>query len=96
MESIGNSLHTDITLFDPSGHMAYSTTPEVYDRMILSHRIDETPYYNIMYAHKRYFIQKEKVGRRSFYAMYAPVFNSGGQMIAILASPFTSMTRTPC
>ena len=93
MESIGNSLHTDITLFDPSGHMAYSTTPEVYDRMILSHRIDETPYYNIMYAHKRYFIQKEKVGRRSFYAMYAPVFNSGGQMIAILASPFTSMTR---
>lgn len=93
MESIGNSLHTDITLFDPSGHMAYSTTPEVYDRMILSHRIDNTPYYNIMYAHKRYFIQREKVGRRSFYSMYAPVFNSGGKMIAILASPFTSMAR---
>ena len=93
MESVGNSLHTDITLFDPSGHVVFSTTPEVYDRMILSHRIDDAPYYNIMYAHKRYYIQKEKVGRRSFHAMYAPVFNSGGRMIAILASPFTGITR---
>ena len=93
MESIGNSLHTDITLFDPSGHMAFSTTPEVYDRMILSQRIDDAPYYNIIYAHKRYFIQREKVGRRAFYSMYAPVFNSDGRMIAILTSPFTSMAR---
>ena len=93
MERIGNSLHSDITLFDPSGRMVYSTTPEVYDRMILSPRIDDAPYYNIMYAHKRYFIQKERADKRVFHAMYAPVFNSGGKMVAILSSPFTNLTR---
>ena len=93
VEGVGNSLRCDITLFDISGRMAFSTTPEVYERMVLGQRLDQTAFYNIVYANKRFFLQKEKVGRRSFYSMYAPVFNSNSDMIAILSAPFTDTSQ---
>ena len=70
-----------------------STTPEVYDRMILGQRLDNNAYYNIIYAHKRFYMQKERVSRRGFYALYAPVFNSRGNMVAIVSSPFTDLSQ---
>ena len=93
VDNVGGSLRCDITLFDTSGQEAISTTPEVYDRMILGHRLDQDAFYNITQTHKRFYIQKEKVGRRSFYAMYAPVFNSSSRMVAILSSPFTDTSQ---
>ncbi len=93
VEGVGNNLHCDITLFDVAGRVIMSTTPEVYDRMILGQRLDNNAYYNINYAHKRFYMQKERVNRRSFYALYAPVFNSIGNMVAIVSSPFTDLSQ---
>ena len=93
VEGVGNNLRCDITLFDVTGRLVMSTTPEVYDRMILGHRLDDNAFYNITHAHKRFYMQKERVSRRSFYALYAPVFNSSGNMIAIVSSPFTDLSQ---
>ena len=93
MEEVGNDLRCDISLFTPQGALVMSTTPEVYDRMILGHRINETAYYNIIHEHKRYHMQLERFGRRSFYSLSAPVFNSSGRMVALVTSPFTDITR---
>ncbi len=91
-ENVGNNLRCDITLFQPDGQVALSTTPEVYDRMILGHRLDDNAYYNIVYDHKRFYMHRERANRRSYYALYAPVFNSAGQMVAIVSSPFTDIS----
>ena len=93
VEGVGNNLRCDISLFDVAGRVVMSTTPEVYDRMILGLRLDDEAFYNIRYAHKRFYMQREKVSRRSFYALYAPVFNSSGNMIAIVSSPFTDLSQ---
>ena len=93
VEGVGNNLRCDITLFDVTGRVVMSTTPEVYDRMILGQRLDNRAYYNIIYAHKRFYMQKERVSRRGFYALYAPVFNSSGNMVAIVSSPFTDLSQ---
>ena len=93
VEGVGNNLRCDITLFDVAGRVVMSTTPEVYDRMILGQRLDNNAFYNIIYAHKRFYMQKERVSRRSFYALYAPVFNSSGNMVAIVSSPFTDLSQ---
>ncbi len=92
VEGVGNNLRCDITLFEPDGKVALSTTPEVYDRMILGHRLDDNAYYNIVYDHKRFYMHRERANRRSYYALYAPVFNSAGTMVAIVSSPFTGFT----
>ena len=93
VDNVGSSLRCDISLFEPSGIETFSTTQEVYDRMILGMRLDQNAFHAIIHGHDRYYIQKEKVGRRSFYAMYAPVFNSSSHMVAILSSPFTDITQ---
>ena len=93
VEGVGNNLKCDISLFDLSGRVVMSTTPEVYDRMILGHRLDDAAYMQIMYVHKRFYMHRERVGRRSYYALYAPVMNSSGRMVAIVSSPFTDITH---
>ena len=92
VENVGNNLRCDITLFEQDGRVALTTTPEVYDRMILGHRLDDDAYYNIVYDHKRFYMHRERANRRSYYALYAPVFNSAGRMVAIVSSPFTDIS----
>ena len=89
VERIGNTLHTDLSIFSPSGVLVCSTTPEVYERMFLGHRVDDRAYKLIVYDHQRVAILREKVGRRRFYNLHAPVFNSAGEITAIVCSPYT-------
>ena len=92
VESIGNDLKCDISLFSPQGLLLLSTTPEIYDRMIMGLRIDEEAFYNIVHQHRRFCIHREKSGSRRYYALYAPIFNSEGNMVAIVSSPYTDQS----
>ena len=89
VENVGNTLKSDITLYTPSGRAFMTTTPEIFDRMIIGPRINEVALRRITEDNLRWFIQKENISSHSFYALYAPVFNSEGTMIAIASSPYT-------
>ena len=93
VEGVGNNLRCDITIFNTAGSEVMSTTPEVYDRMILGSRMDASAYNHIIYGHDRFYVHQEKVGRRRFYAQYVPLFNSQGTMIGIASAPFTDLTH---
>ena len=92
VEIIGNDLKCDITLFTPDGRMVLSTTPEIYDRMVAGCRIAEEAYYNIVLQRRRFSIELERMGNRRFYALYAPIHNADGDMIAIASSPYTDQS----
>ena len=92
VESAGNDLKCDVTLFTPDGRMVLSTTPEIYDRMIAGCRIPEDAYYSIVLEHRRYDMLVEKLGDRRYYALYAPILNADGDMIAIASSPYTDQS----
>ncbi len=89
LTEIADYTKSDITLYTPKGKVFKSTRPEVFERMIWGMRADEDAYRSIVYEKKRYFIHKEKVLGRTYYAMYAPVINGEGKTIAILCSPYT-------
>ena len=57
--------------------------------MIIGSRTNDEAYRNIMYNNKRYYIHKESLGGKSFYTMYAPIFNDEGKVMAILSAPYT-------
>ena len=87
--NIGDYTKSDISLFTTGGRVFRSTAPELFERMQLGYRLDQDAYENIVYSHKRYFIHREKLDGTAFYAMYAPVFNEAGDMLAIVCSPYT-------
>lgn len=89
LEDISNTTKQDITLFTTSGKEFRSTTPEVFDRMLLGTRMNQEAFENIIYKNRRYYIGKEKIGSKQTYFLYAPVFNAQGKMIAIMSSPYT-------
>ena len=89
LEDVSNTMKCDITLYTTSGKEFKSTTPEVFDRMLLGTRMNQDAYKNIIYNNRRYHIGKERVGTSETYFLYAPVFNSQGKMIAIMGAPFT-------
>ena len=89
LENISNTTKCDITLYTPGGKVFRSTTPEVFERMIMGSRMDESAYYNIRDLHQRYFIHRENIDDYAYWAMYAPVFNDKGQMVAIVGTPYT-------
>ena len=89
LEDVSNTMKCDITLYTTSGKEFRSTTPEVFDRMLLGTRMNQEAYENIIYNNRRYFIGQETIGPARTYFLYAPVFNSQGKMIAIMGAPFT-------
>ena len=89
LENIGNTTKSDITLYTPDGKVFTSTTPEVFEKMILGSRIDQDAFHNLIHENQRFFIQREKMDDYSYWSMYAPVFNDNGDMIAIISSPYT-------
>ena len=89
LEDISNTTKQDITLFTTGGKEFRSTTPEVFDRMLLGTRMNQEAFENIIYKNRRYYIGKEKIGSKQTYFLYAPVFNAQGKMIAIMSSPYT-------
>ena len=89
LDNTGNMTKSDITLYTPGGKVFRSTTPEVFERMIMGSRIDEEAYYNIRNLSQRFFIHREKIADYEYWALYAPVFNDNGHLIAILEVPYT-------
>ena len=92
MERTGSNLKCDITIYDPGGKLVMSTTPEVFDRRILGFRINEDAYKGIVYDHRRFVIQPEHIRSRRYYALYAPMFNGDGELVAIVSSPYAEQS----
>lgn len=89
VDETSNMMTTDISLYTTEGKVFYSTTPEIFDRALLGSRLDQNTYHAIMHLNKRYFIQKETIGDKRYYSLYAPVYNSAGDMLCIMKSPYT-------
>ena len=92
IERVGNETASDITLYSPSGHLVMTTTPMIFDQLMVADRINGTAYYNIIYRNRRHYIQQERLGMQRFYSMYAPLFDGDGDLLAILCSPYNEET----
>ncbi len=89
IEDISNTMKSDITLYTTDGKEFRSTTPEVFERMLLGSRMNQEAFENLIYKNRRYYIGREEIGSKKTWILYAPVFNSQGKMISIMASPYT-------
>ena len=94
LEMAANTLGSDITMYSASGKAFMSTTPEVFDRMILGFRLDEDVFRELTETRSRFYITRDKIGDRRFNTMYAPVFGAEGRIVGIVSSPFTEQNES--
>ena len=89
LENISGTTKSDITLYTPEGKVFYSSTPEVFDKMILGNRIDQEAFHNIRHVNQRFFIGHEHITDFKYWALYAPILNADRDIVAIVSSPYT-------
>ena len=90
MENICNTTKSDITFYTPEGKVFRSTTPEVFEKMILGSRINQEAYHNICKLNQRFYIHREKIADYTYWALYAPIFNDDQELLAIVCVPYTT------
>jgi signal transduction histidine kinase len=88
LENISGTTKSDITLYTPEGKVFYSSTPEVFDKMILGNRINQEAYHNIRHLKQRFFIGSESISDFRYWSLYAPILNADRDIVAIVSSPY--------
>ena len=89
LDDISNATKSDITLYTPGGKVFRSTSPEVFERLILGSRIDQKAFHKIRNRNQRFYINREVVAGYRFWNLYAPLFNEQGDIVAIMSIPYT-------
>ncbi len=85
---IANLNNTDVNLYDINGDLKVSTQPYIYNKQILSNKMQPEAFYNLHLLHSVLFTQKEFIKRFSFVSMYKPVKSDNGEVIAYLNIPY--------
>ena len=92
LKEISKATKSDITIYSPGGKIINSTTPEVFEKLVLGSRIEHNMFYNIKNRNQRFYINRETVADYKFWVLYAPLFNEAGDMIAIMSIPYTDQS----
>ena len=88
LQETASNAQCDINIYTPGGRMFLSSSPETPAREIYGSRIDPDAFRAITYGHERFYIARDSFAHRRFHTLYAPVFNAGGQILAIIGTPY--------
>lgn len=88
MDRLANDTRCDINLYDPHGKLVRSTRQELFQKYVLSSRMNAQAYSDLILDTRSQAINKEYVGKYSYYSLYSPIFNYKGKLIAIVNIPF--------
>lgn len=78
---------TDINIYDTQGELRLSSNPFIYDKGILSSRMNPEAYYRIHRQKLVQFTTDEQIGEISYQSIYSPVRDDEGNPYAYLNMP---------
>ena len=85
---IANLNNTDVNLYNTTGDLQITTQPDIYNRHILSNKMQPGAYYHLHQLHNILFTQKEYIKRFSFESVYKPIKRDDGKVLAYLNIPY--------
>lgn len=83
---------TDVSLYDTKGSLLTSTKPEIYEQLIAGKRMNHKAFREICLNRSTSYMTVETLAGMTYYSLYAPLFNSDGDMVAIVNIPYTKQT----
>jgi two-component system nitrogen regulation sensor histidine kinase NtrY len=83
----------NVNVYDLAGNLFVSSEPNVYNRGVLSKKIEPTAYFYLSRLRQVQHSQKERIGRLTYQSIYAPVRDDQGNAYAYVNIPY--FTSTP-
>jgi len=78
----------DINIFDTNGDLISSSQTAIFDKGLLTRKINPMAYYQIVRNKKSKFINEERVGALRYLASYVPLLDQSGHLQAIVNLPY--------
>ena len=83
----------DIDLYDKNGDLAVASQPAIYDKGILSKKMNPDAYFELVSSKGAQVTEAEKIGGLSYLAIYAPLRNATGEAISYLGIPYFARSK---
>ncbi|MES2622053.1 MAG: ATP-binding protein [Bacteroidota bacterium] len=83
----------DINLFDRNGDLTISSQPIIYDKGIVSRKMNPDAYFELENNKTSQIIEHERIGLLDYLATYTPVRNNRGEAIAYLGIPYFERSK---
>jgi signal transduction histidine kinase len=85
---LSNIFRTDINIYSFNGELIASSRPEVFNRGIISSRMDARAFYELTENYQISITQPEKIGNLSFLSIYEPIINNKGEYLGFINLPY--------
>ena len=83
--------NSDINLFDPRGDILATSRPEVFERKLVSNKMDPVAYHELSVHNKMEFVHYERIGDMKYLSAYVPFYNMYNDLVAYLNLPYFAM-----
>lgn len=87
MKDISEIHGTDVNLYDPQGNLKVSSKPLIYNKGVLTDKMNPDAYYSLHIENAIQCVKKEKMGKVNYLSIYNPIRNSNGKVYAYLNVP---------
>ncbi|MEX0966331.1 MAG: ATP-binding protein [Bacteroidia bacterium] len=88
--NLSNLYQSDINLYNTSGTLITSSQPVIFERNLISGKMNGRAYFDLKYRKRSIAIQNENINRLEYRAAYAPIRNNERKVVAFLNLPFFS------
>ena len=92
MDEFTKLTRSELNLYNVHGELIRSTKPELFDQFLVGKRMNNKAFRQIVKQRQLRFMDMENIAGVRYYAIYEPVFNGDGNMVAIAAVPYFSRT----
>ncbi|MBN1769333.1 MAG: HAMP domain-containing histidine kinase [Prolixibacteraceae bacterium] len=79
---------TDINIFDTRGNLMATSRPEVFNKGLISTKMEHSAFKNLSVHNPMRFLHEEKIGSLKYISGYVPVNNNAGKIVAYLNLPY--------
>ena len=87
MQEISEIHGTDVNLYDTAGTLRVSSNPLIYNKGVLSEKMNPYAYYNLNILKAVQFVAEEQMGKVDYISVYSPVRDEEGNAYAYLNIP---------
>jgi signal transduction histidine kinase len=83
-----NVFYSDINLYDEEGYLLATSRSEIFNRQLLSRRMNRLVFENLSAGNASEFIHNEHIGEMNYISAYVPLLNNENKFLAYLNLPY--------
>jgi two-component system nitrogen regulation sensor histidine kinase NtrY len=84
----------DVNLYDVHGNLVSSSQNMLYDKGIVSRKMNAMAFLNILRGNESQYTHDEHIGKLDYLAIYSPLRNKRGETVAFIGIPYFERTRS--